>query len=128
MPSFGFHQGSQCAKKKPTACATFESSGRNTETTFESCLSTKTKTVMHGECGVDKDDEIIHPWTNSSYADTARTDPIKLTAGAKHILKACQQLDHSSSRSTDSSIFSLWNHSFRFSESENSANVFRFSE
>ncbi|XP_011098069.1 uncharacterized protein LOC105176840 isoform X2 [Sesamum indicum] len=127
VPSLGFHQHFQCSIEKP--CATWEGSGRNTETAFESCLATKTKTMMHGESGADKDEEITHPWTNSSYADTARTRPVKLTAGAKHILKACQQIDHSNSSSTDSSIsLSETTTGFRFSESENSASVFRFSE
>ncbi|KAL0328304.1 UNVERIFIED_CONTAM: hypothetical protein Scaly_2263000 [Sesamum calycinum] len=57
VPSLGFHQHSQCAIKKPTACATWEGSVRDTETAFESCVATKTKIMMNGESGADKDEE-----------------------------------------------------------------------
>ncbi|KAK6142266.1 hypothetical protein DH2020_022614 [Rehmannia glutinosa] len=115
MPTFGFDEDSQCAKN-PIAYASFEDSVQNIETAVESCsATTKTKFVIRGKYEADKDEQIISPCMDS-YADTARIGSIKLTAGTKHILKACQRKDQTTTTG------------FTFSESENSPKIYRFSE
>ncbi|KAH6764100.1 hypothetical protein C2S51_015349 [Perilla frutescens var. frutescens] len=104
-PTLGFHEGLQCAVRKPSACLSFEDGVKNMEGSFESYSATNNpRFVMAGEYDhANKDGQTIFPWVDS-YIETARTGPIKLTAGAKHILKACQQTDQSSTRSTDHDI------------------------
>ncbi|KAL5989828.1 hypothetical protein ACLOJK_010723 [Asimina triloba] len=57
------------------------------------------------DMGVEKDDIGIASVTNAFKLDTvARSGPIKLSAGAKHILKPSQNMDQDSSRPTHSTI------------------------
>lgn len=96
-PTLGFHEGLQCAVRKPAGCVSFEDSARNMEDAFGSCSATKnSRFVMSGEYdqsnNKDGQTQTILPFVDS-YIETARTGPIKLTAGSKHILKARQQKD-----------------------------------
>lgn len=111
-PILGFHDGHQRAVRKPAACVAFEDTVKNMEgAAFEPYDPTT------------KDGQTILPWSDS-YIQTARTGPIKLTAGAKHVLKPRPQKDH---MSTDQDIsLSGTNIGFRFSDSENSAQMLRF--
>ncbi|KAI3457085.1 hypothetical protein Pfo_013748 [Paulownia fortunei] len=126
MPSLGFEQGSQCAITKSTTCVNFEDV-QNVETALESCSATnKSKILMYDEYGDHQNEQRIYPWIDS-YSSTARSGPNRLTAGAKHILKACQQIGHSSSTSTNSNIpLVATTTDFRFSGSENSAKIYKF--
>lgn len=103
--TLGFHEGVQCAVRKPAACVSFEDSVRNMEDAFGSCSATKnSRFVMPGEYGQTSKDgqsQAIFPFVDS-YIETARTGPIKLTAGSKHILKARQQKDQDISLSATS--------------------------
>uniref|UniRef100_A0A5B7ALN7 UBZ4-type domain-containing protein n=2 Tax=Davidia involucrata TaxID=16924 RepID=A0A5B7ALN7_DAVIN len=60
--------------------------------------------------------------------DMARSGPIKLSAGAKHILKPCQNMDQNNARSTHSTIpFAAATSSGRVVQSEKkSAKIYRF--
>lgn len=101
MPTFGYHEGYPgCATKTPRTCASFGGSVQNVGRAFESCLATnRTEFMMCSEYEGDKDEHVISPCM-----DTARIGPIKLTAGAKHILKARQQKDQCSTMSADPEI------------------------
>ncbi|XP_057796145.1 uncharacterized protein LOC131012257 [Salvia miltiorrhiza] len=128
-PILGFHEGHQRAIRKPAACVGFEDTVTYTEgAAFEPCSAAKNpRFMMSGEYDLTNNDgQTILPWSDS-YIETARTGPIRLTAGAKHVLKPRQQKDHSSTRATDQDIsLSATNVGFRFSDSENSAQMFRF--
>lgn len=103
--TLGFHDGLQCAVRKPVACVSFEDSVRNMEDAFGSCSATQnSRFVMPGEydqTNKDGQSQTIFPFVDS-YIETARAGPIKLTAGSKHILKARQQKDQDISLSATS--------------------------
>ncbi|KAL8510734.1 hypothetical protein ACS0TY_017523 [Phlomoides rotata] len=126
MPTLGSHEYTQCAIRKPTAQASFDNGVDRIEDAFGSYPATnKSRLVMCGEYEADQDEGTLSHWMDS-HIDTARTGPVKLSGGAKHILKAYKQKDQSSSTSIDQEIsLSASNMDFRFLESENSAKIYR---
>lgn len=122
MPALGSHEYTKCAVRKPTSRASFLDSDA-----FGSYPAMdKSRFVMCGEYEADKDERTISRWMGS-HVDTAGAGPVKLSGGAKHILKAYKQKDQSSSTSIDQEIsLSASNMDFRFPESENSAKIYRF--
>ncbi|PIN21346.1 hypothetical protein CDL12_05950 [Handroanthus impetiginosus] len=124
MPSLGIEEGSRCAIAKPPNSVNFDDV-QNIEMALESCSSTnKSNILMCDEYTDDMNERRIYPRIDP-YGSAARSGAIKLTGGAKHILKACQQIDQSSSRNTDPNTpFAATTAGSRFSESDNPAKIY----
>ncbi|KAL1562818.1 hypothetical protein AAHA92_05352 [Salvia divinorum] len=120
-PILGFHEGHQRAVRKPDACVGFEDTVKGMEgAAFEPCPATKSPGfMMSDEQGPTiEDGQTIPPWSGS-YVENASSSPNKLPAGVKHVIKPLLQKDQDIS-------LSATNIGFRFSDSENAAEMFRF--
>ncbi|XP_042060816.1 uncharacterized protein LOC121805098 isoform X3 [Salvia splendens] len=126
-PILGFHEGHQRAVRKPDSCVGFEDTVKGMEgAAFEPCSATQSPGFMMSDEQVPtiEDGQTIPP-LSGSYVENARTSPIKITAGVKHVINALRQKDHDNTRSTDHDIsLSTTNIGFRFSDSENAAEMF----
>ncbi|CAA2982962.1 Hypothetical predicted protein [Olea europaea subsp. europaea] len=127
MPKLGIQEAPSFSVTKSMTCVNFEGEAGNIGLPFQSDFAKKKeKIVARGEYENDKDEQTIligkHPLSG-----TARSGPVKLTAGAKHILKACQKMDQHGYKSAHATIpFAATTTGFRLLESEKSAQIFRF--
>ncbi|CAI9757196.1 unnamed protein product [Fraxinus pennsylvanica] len=126
MPKLGSQEASYFSMTKSMTCINFEGDAENIGQPFQSNFAkNKAKIMSCGEHGNDKDEYTILTGKDS-FSGTAKSGPVKLTAGAKHILKACQKMDQSSSKSTHSTVpFVATTTGFRLLESEKSAPIYR---
>ncbi|XP_047945017.1 uncharacterized protein LOC125191667 isoform X1 [Salvia hispanica] len=126
-PILGFHEGHQRAVRKPDSCVGFEDTVKGMEgAEFEPCSVTQSPGFMMSDEQVPtiEDGQTIPP-SSGSYVENARTSPIKITAGVKHVINPLRQKDHDSTSSTDHDIsLPTTNIGFRFSDSENAAEMF----
>ncbi|KAL2496681.1 uncharacterized protein Fot_40438 [Forsythia ovata] len=127
MPKLGIPEASNFSMTKRMTCINFEGDTENIGQAFESDFAkNKAKIMACGEHNNDKDEHTVLTGKDS-FCGTVRSGPVKLTAGAKHILKACQKLDQNSSKSTHSTTpFAVTTTGFRLLESENSTQIYRF--
>ncbi|CAA2954071.1 Hypothetical predicted protein [Olea europaea subsp. europaea] len=127
VPKLGSQEASNISMKQSMTCFNFEGDAKNIGQPFQPDFAkNKAKNMACGEHKNYKDEYTILSGKDS-FSGTARSGPVKLTAGAKHILKACQKMDQSSSKSTHSTVpFAATTTGVRLLESEKSAQIYKF--
>ncbi|CAI9784357.1 unnamed protein product [Fraxinus pennsylvanica] len=91
MPKLGIQEVSNFSMTKSMTCVNFEGEAGNIGQPFPSDFAkNKEKIMACGEYESEKDEHKILTGKDP-LSGTARSGPVKLTAGAKHILKACSR-------------------------------------